>query len=83
MTYDYSCEISVTYGNHTQNTTAPGKIVLAKERTVTGHEILNPYIEVVDNKVNVTLTWVTKFSDNTKTEESVSEFFDRHRCRKR
>lgn len=78
MSYDYTCEISVTYGDHTQNTTAPGKIVLTKERTVTGHEILNPYIEVVDDKVNVTLTWVTKFSDNTTSEESVSEFFDRN-----
>ena len=78
MSYDYSCEISVTYGDHTQNTTAPGKIVLTKERTVTGHEILNPYLEVVDDKVNVKLTWVTKFSDNTTSEESISEFFDRN-----
>ncbi len=78
MSYDYSCEISVTYGDNTQNITAPGKIVLAKERTVVGHEILNPYINVVDDKVNVNLTWVTKFSDNTKTEESISEFFDRN-----
>ena len=78
MTYDYSCEISVTYGDHTQNTTAPGKIVLAKERTIVGYEILNPYIDVVDDKVNVNLTWVTKFSDDTKTEESISEFFDRN-----
>ncbi len=78
MSYDYTCEISVTYGDHTQNTTAPGKIVLTKERTVTGHEILNPYIDVVDDKVNVTLTWVTKYSDDTTSEENVSEFFDRN-----
>lgn len=78
MSYDYTCEISVTYGDHTQNTTAPGRIILAKERTIVGYEILNPYIDVVDDKVNVNLTWVTKFSDNTKTEESVSEFFDRN-----
>lgn len=78
LSYDYSCEISVTYGDHTQNITAPGKIVLEKERTVTGHEILDPFLEVVDDKVNVTLKWITKFSDNTTTEESISEFFDRN-----
>ena len=77
-TYAYTSNISVTFGSNTKNGSAPGTITVAKERTVTGREVVNPELEVNDNNVSVKLTWVVSYSDGTQETEQISELFDRN-----
>jgi len=73
-TYDYANIISVRLGNSTasdlQNSTAPGKIIVRKEKTVTGHEFRDPSLTVENDYVLAKITYVTKFSDGTEEKET-------------
>lgn len=71
--FDYTDKLNVTYGNNTTSSVAPGKITA--EYSVSGHEIRNQKLEVVDNGVNTSLTWVTKYSNGYEKTESISHFF--------
>ena len=73
-TYDYANVISVRYGNSTvsdqQNSTAPGKITVQKEKTITGREFRDPSLTVEPDYVLAKITYVTKFSDGTEEKET-------------
>ena len=77
-TYAYTSNISVTFGSNTKSGSAPGTITVAKERTITGKEVVDPELEVNDNNVSVRLTWVVSYSDGTQETEQISELFDRN-----
>ena len=77
-TYTYSDKIDVVFGGNTKSSTAPGKIVVAKTKTVTGYEIENPKITVNKDNVITSLTWVTLYSDGTKKTEEVNKIFNRN-----
>ncbi|MBQ7633704.1 MAG: hypothetical protein IJS88_06300 [Alphaproteobacteria bacterium] len=77
-TYTYSDKIDVAFGGNTKSSTAPGKIVVAKTKTVTGYEIENPKITVNQDNVTTSLTWVTLYSDGTKKTEEVNKIFNRN-----
>ena len=79
--FGYQCTISTTLSNamasNTQNSTAPGKIVVQKGKEVTGHEIRNPQLVVTDDYVRASLSYVTLFSDGSEEAEPVSRDFAR------
>ncbi len=75
--YAYEDVINVMYGNNTLRTTAPGQITVAKEIVVIGYDITNQKLEVNDNNVTASLTWVTKYSDGTEKSENLSKVLAR------
>ena len=80
--YSYSNTISVSYGSSSYSTnvkssTAPGTIVVSKEKQVIGHEFRNPQLVISDDNVTASLTYVTLFNDGSENTEAVSKVFSR------
>jgi hypothetical protein len=76
-TYNYTDNLSVTYGDNTFSSTAPGKINVAKPKTVTSRETSNEKLTVSRDKVNASLTFTTTYSDGTSDSENISKDFPR------
>ncbi|MBR1600890.1 MAG: hypothetical protein IJ677_04860 [Alphaproteobacteria bacterium] len=76
-THEYSNTISVSYGNNMQSTTAPGTIIVNKDKEVTGHEFRNKNLVITNNNVTASLIYVTKYNDGSEDTESVSKSFPR------
>jgi hypothetical protein len=73
--YKYTDHMTIIYGGKEFAMTAPGKLTI--EVAVSGHEIKNKTIEVTaDKKVHATLTWVTKYTDDSTTEEIVEKWIN-------
>ena len=75
--YKYTNTIDVLFGDHTQQTTAPGTIIVEKNREVSGHEFRDQNLVVSDNSVTASVTFVTKYNDGTEDTEAVSKTFPR------
>ena len=76
-THHYVDQITVTYGNNSKSSSAPGTINVGKSKQITGYEIRNPELVVSDNNVTATLTYVTLYNDGTEDTEAVSKSFAR------
>lgn len=76
-TYKYANTINVMFGDNTVATTAPGTIVVEKNREVVGREFRDKNIVITDNSVTASVTFVTKYNDGTEDKESVSKSFAR------
>lgn len=81
-TYRYSNTISVSYGSmsvssNLKNSTAPGTIIVQKDKQVIGHEFRNPQLVITDDAVTASLTYVTLFNDGTENTEAVNKVFSR------
>ena len=77
-TYDYTDKVEVTFGDNTQSVTLPGKINVAKEKTIVGYEITNQNMTVDQYGVTTSLTFITKWSDGTQDEDFMSKTFARN-----
>jgi hypothetical protein len=76
--YNYSDNVTVTFGDNVQTVSAPGIINVAKEKTIIGYEITNANQTISQDGVTNSLTFVTKWSDGTTDEENISKFFARN-----
>jgi hypothetical protein len=75
--YDYSNTISVSFGDNVFESIAPGSIIVEIPRLVERYEIRDPKLEVSDNKVGTSLTFVTIYNDGTEDKEVMSKMFNR------
>ena len=76
-TYKYANTINVMFGNNTVATTAPGTIIVEKNREIVGREFRDKNIVINDNSVTASVTFVTKYNDGTEDIEKVSKSFAR------
>ena len=74
--YKYPDNLTVSFGDNNKETTAPGTI-LVDGKTTTGYEIRDSKLDVKDNSVTASLTFVTKYLDGTEATEAVSKTFPR------
>ncbi|MBP5215944.1 MAG: hypothetical protein J6039_05260, partial [Alphaproteobacteria bacterium] len=77
IVYNYTDGISVTYGDNTFSSTAPGKINVVIPVTVVSRETSNEKLTVYQDKVNTSLTFTTKYSDGSSKSEDISKDFPR------
>jgi len=76
-TYVYDNTISVTFGDNTQSVSAPGTIVVNRDKEVTGHEFRNKSLVITNTDVTASLTYVTLYNDGSEDTEDVSKSFPR------
>ena len=76
-THKYNNTISVTFGDNTQSTSAPGTIIVTKGKEVTKHEFRNKKLVIGNNDVEASLTYVTIYNDGSEDKEDVSKKFPR------
>lgn len=76
-TYKYDNTISVTFGDNTQSTSAPGTITVNKGKEVTDHEFRNKKLVITNTDVTASLTYVTLYNDGSEDTEDVSKTFPR------
>ncbi len=70
-TYGYQGGISVTYGNNTKTSTAPGKVIVKK---VVEYSIKNATLTVNDDNVRAELDFVTTTNGDDKIEHYAKSF---------
>lgn len=76
-TYEYSNTISVSFGDNMQSSTAPGTIIVNKDKEVTDREFINKKLVITTTDVTASLTYVTKYNDGSEDREDVSKVFPR------
>jgi len=76
-TYVYDNTISVTFGDNTQSVSAPGTIIVNRDKEVTGHEFRNKSLVITNTDVTASLVYVTKYNDGSEDTEDVSKSFPR------
>jgi len=76
-TYDYSNTISVSFGDNMQSSTAPGTIIVNKDKEVTEREFVNKKLVITTTDVTASLTYVVKYNDGSEDREDVSKVFPR------
>ena len=75
--YNYSNTINVSFGTNVLENTAPGTIIVEIPRLVERYEIRDTQLEVADNNVTASLTFVTIYNDGTEDSEVMSKMFNR------
>ncbi|MBQ8481455.1 MAG: hypothetical protein IJ532_02860 [Alphaproteobacteria bacterium] len=78
VTYSYTDDITVTFGDNVQTISAPGTINVAKAKEIVGYEITNQTLTVNQNDVTASLTFITKWSDGSEDSENISKVFARN-----
>ena len=78
VTYSYSDDVTITFGDNVQTISAPGTINVAKAKTIVGYEITNQTLTVNQNDVTASLTFITKWSDGSEDSENISKVFARN-----
>lgn len=76
-TYAYSNTISVSYGDNMQSISAPGTIIVNKEKEIVGHEFRDRKLVITNSDVTASLTYVTLYNDKSEDTENVSKVFPR------
>ena len=78
VTYSYTDDVTVTFGDNVQTISAPGTINVAKAKEIVGYEITNQTLTVNQNDVTASLTFITKWSDGSEDSENISKVFARN-----